>query len=213
MKTLYIVRHAESEGNMGPLQQGPITPLSEKGREQLQPIADRFKTIKIDKIISSPYVRARDTAQAIAECMAKEVVYSDLLIERVRPTIMIGMDKESEEYSEIEKAIADNFHDDTWRYSDEETFLDLKTRAGKLLAYIESLPEEDILIISHGFFMRMILAYVLFGNMVSQIEFKASCYPGSEHENTGISIFRQSKYKEDDIRWTLVTWNDTAHLL
>jgi|CXWL01.1.fsa_nt_gi broad specificity phosphatase PhoE len=211
MKTLYIVRHAESEGNAGNLQQGPVTPLSQKGREQLSIIAERFRTIPVDIIISSPQTRACDTAQAISKITGHDVEHSDLLIERKRPSVMIGMAKDSEEFIGIEKTIKNNLHNEEWRHSDEETFSDLKTRAIGLLAHIESLEEENILMISHGFFMRMVLTCVLFGNKTSIEHFEAFCYPGSEHENTGISVFRQSEY-EGELYWTLVTWNDHAHL-
>lgn len=211
MKKLYLVRHAESEGNVGTHQQGPSTPLSEKGTQQSTLIAERFKSIEIDCILSSPQKRAKTTAQTIANVVGKDIEYSDLLIERKKPTVVIGMDRSSQEFDDIEKSIYDNFHDLEWKHSDEENFLELKSRAIELLAYAESLAEENILMISHGVFMSMLTAYAIFGSELTSQEFWA-VFVGTEHKNTGITILKQSKYKDEPARWKLLTWNDHAHL-
>ncbi len=211
MKQLYLVRHAESEGNIGVVQQGPSTPLSEAGVEQTSIIAERFTHIGIDCIFSSPQTRAKSTAEAIGSAVGKDVEYSDLLIERKRPTVMIGMDRSGPEFGEIEKSILDNFHDLTWKHSDEENFLDLKARAVKLFEYVESLTEENILMVSHGVFMAMLASYAIFGKDLTSQEFRA-VFIGTEHKNTGITILKQSKFKDEPVRWKLLTWNDHAHL-
>jgi broad specificity phosphatase PhoE len=211
MKKIYLVRHAESEGNIGKVQQGPSTPLSEKGTQQTAFIAERFKTIDIDCIISSPQTRAKTTAEAISAAIGKNVEYSDLLVERKKPTAIIGIDRSSKEFNEVEDAIRDNFHTLEWRHSDEENFLDLKARAVQLLLHADSLSEDNILMVSHGVFMAMIAAYAIFGEKVTSQEFW-NVFVGTEHGNTGITILKQSKFKDEPIRWKLLTWNDHAHL-
>jgi broad specificity phosphatase PhoE len=211
MKKLYLVRHAESEGNIGTVQQGPSTPLSEKGTQQTTFIAERFKTIDIDSIISSPQTRAKTTAEAIAAVVGKNIEFSDLLIERKKPTAIIGMDRSNPKFDEIENSIRDNFHDLIWKHSDEENFLDLKARAVELLNHAELLEGENVLMVSHGVFMAMLAAYAIFGENVTSQEFRA-IFVGTEHKNTGITILKQSKFKDEPIRWKLLTWNDHSHL-
>ncbi|CAN5746887.1 histidine phosphatase family protein [soil metagenome] len=211
MKKLYLVRHAESEGNVGTHQQGPSTPLSEQGNQQTALIAARFKAITVDRIISSPQTRAKTTAEAIASIVGMEIEYSDLLIERKKPTAVIGMDRNSAEFNEIENLVYDNFHTLDWKHSDEENFLDLKARAAKLFSYVESLEEERLLLVSHGFFMAMLTAYAIFGKDLTSQEFWAIVI-GIEHSNTGITVIKQAKFKEEPVRWKLLTWNDHAHL-
>ncbi|MEO6536235.1 MAG: histidine phosphatase family protein [Candidatus Paceibacterota bacterium] len=213
MKKLYFVRHAESEGNISAVQQGPDTPLSEQGFEQAMRIAERFRDIGIDRVISSPQTRAKYTAEAISSVIKieKDIEYSELLIERKRPSVVIGMNRNSSEFAAIEDLIRDNFHTLEWKHSDEENFLDLKARAAKLLEYSESLEEENILMVSHGVFITMVTAYSIFGEALTSQEYW-TLFAGTEHSNTGITVIKQSKFKNDPIRWKLLTWNDHAHL-
>ncbi len=63
--TVYIVRHCEAEGNVQGVFQGSTDfDISEKGRKQLEKLAERFKDIKLDVVYSSPLKRAYMTAQA-----------------------------------------------------------------------------------------------------------------------------------------------------
>lgn len=65
---LYLVRHAQSEGNRGDYE-GPEgdPPLSEVGREQARRLAHRLARQRIDALYSSPMRRALETAQAVGE--------------------------------------------------------------------------------------------------------------------------------------------------
>ena len=64
MTTLYFMRHAESEANLADILASQIDfPLTQKGMADAQEIADEFKQqYKIDCIISSPLIRAKQTA-------------------------------------------------------------------------------------------------------------------------------------------------------
>ncbi len=64
---LYLVRHAQSEGNRGEYT-GPDEdpPLSEVGREQARRLAQRFARQRVDAVYSSPLRRTQETARAIA---------------------------------------------------------------------------------------------------------------------------------------------------
>ena len=72
---LYLVRHAQSEGNRGEYE-GPDDdpPLSTVGHEQAGRLARRFARQSVDAVYSSPLRRALETAQAIEECPGKRVV-------------------------------------------------------------------------------------------------------------------------------------------
>ena len=64
---LYLVRHAQSEGNRGEYA-GPDDdpPLSEVGREHARRLGQRFARQKVDAVYSSPLRRTQETARAIA---------------------------------------------------------------------------------------------------------------------------------------------------
>ena len=206
MKTIYFVRHGESEGNAGPLLASPTSPLTEKGRQQVKYIANRAKKIPFEIIISSTMTRAKETAEEIRRETEKPIEYSDLFIERRRPAEIYGKPKDDSEILKICQSVIDNFHVSDYHFSNEENFIDLKERAEKALDYLLHRPEEKILVVTHGFFMRIILARVIFGKGLTSYECE-KCIEKFHMENTGLSaIFNNEK------DWWLWIWNDHAHL-
>ncbi len=66
MTRIYLVRHAEAEGNRKRIFQGHIdADVSEMGRKQLVRLAERFSAIHLDALYSSPLRRAYKTAEAV----------------------------------------------------------------------------------------------------------------------------------------------------
>jgi len=91
---LYLVRHAIAE-NMGTdYEDDSLRPLTEKGREKMHRIAVGLNEIGVqpDLIVSSPYVRASQTAVVLAKELKykEEIVYSDSLVPMGEPGDMIG---------------------------------------------------------------------------------------------------------------------------
>lgn len=77
MKTLYIVRHCEAEG------QEADAPLTTNGLIQAEHLAQFLAEARIEHIVSSPYVRARDSIAPLAERLKIDVEIDERLIERV----------------------------------------------------------------------------------------------------------------------------------
>lgn len=211
MKKLYLVRHGESEGNAGILRQGPTSPLSKNGEKQIESVAERFKRISIDKIIASPHVRAKRTAEAINKILNGSIEFSDLLIERKTPSSLFGKHKDDPICLEADEQTYSHFHDIEWRHSDEENFADLKKRVIKLFEYLDKLEEKNILLVTHGVFMKMIAAYTIIGSDLTSQEYW-NFYIKLDTSNTGITVLKQAQYKNEKIRWNILTWNDHAHL-
>ncbi|MCL4341971.1 MAG: 2,3-diphosphoglycerate-dependent phosphoglycerate mutase [Candidatus Thermoplasmatota archaeon] len=69
MKLAILIRHGESEANVKNLisEDTEKFPLTLKGRDQAKFIADQIGVFKFDGIISSPVLRARQTAEIISE--------------------------------------------------------------------------------------------------------------------------------------------------
>jgi broad specificity phosphatase PhoE len=66
--TFYFVRHGESEGNAARIFTGQSdSPLTPRGREQAEAVAEELAKVKFDRIVSSDLSRTRDTALAIAK--------------------------------------------------------------------------------------------------------------------------------------------------
>jgi len=210
MKKIYFIRHGESEANAGNAWQGPDGPLTEKGRAQVASVADRLKTVPFTALISSPFVRARDTAEAIAAQVDKEIEFSELFVERRRPSELVGLARTDPRSLEVDAQINAHFATPGWRHSDEENFEDMTARARSALAYLAEHPHDEIVVVTHGFFMRVMLASALAGENLTP-ELCEHFLTSFRTANTGISLLM---YDEKAPRpWWLWTWNDHAHLI
>ena len=67
MTYIYLVRHCEAMGNHKRLFQGSTDcDISKIGAKQLEYLKERFKSIRLDAVYSSPLIRAQKTAEAIS---------------------------------------------------------------------------------------------------------------------------------------------------
>ncbi len=67
MTTVYLIRHAQCDGNLYRQYDGWYnTPLTPFGRQQAAALAKRFETIHLDAVYSSDQTRAMETACAVA---------------------------------------------------------------------------------------------------------------------------------------------------
>ncbi len=80
MTKIYLVRHCEALGNLSRVFQGTTDlDITDLGEKQLEKLSERFKEIKLDKIYSSPLIRAYKTALAIKGNRDIEIeIYKDL---------------------------------------------------------------------------------------------------------------------------------------
>lgn len=214
--TIYFVRHGESVNNVAKNYQGPDVELSEQGKEQAKIVAQRFKNIPVDTILASSYTRAHDTAKAIQEVVEKPLEVLDSLVERKRPSSFHNKPYNDPELEEIRQLI-DNHPDPTHHHSDEENFFDLKKRAEEVILMLEKRPEENIVVVSHGVFIKTIFLSMMLGDLFTLEIFERAWHIVSL-DNTAISIceFKRSDLSSlsDDTkkRWRIKTINDFAHL-
>jgi broad specificity phosphatase PhoE len=71
---LYLVRHAQSQGNTGEDLTTGDPPLTDVGWEQARRLGERLKTQRLSRIYASPLTRTQQTASAIAEASGLEVL-------------------------------------------------------------------------------------------------------------------------------------------
>lgn len=76
---LYIIRHGESQGNVGSNVENPE--LTQLGRKQAELLALRLRNIKFDVILSSPLKRAVQTAEPLASLRNLPITVMDNLYE------------------------------------------------------------------------------------------------------------------------------------
>ncbi|MDB5238080.1 MAG: hypothetical protein JWM46_350 [Candidatus Kaiserbacteria bacterium] len=211
-KTVYFVRHGQSEDNVAPRFQSDDSPLTETGVMQADMIASRAAEIEFDALISSPHPRTKDTAEAIARKTGKTPEYSELFIESVKPTGLAGKMYSDPEANALWLQWHKSQGDPSVRVRDGENYSDLLARADKALAYLLSRPEKGILVVTHGFFLRTMLARVILGDTLSPENFR-NIQSSVSSENTGISVVQYAGgYQNAAPKWKLWTYNDHAHL-
>ncbi len=213
----YFVRHGQSILNKKGIRQDSHGQLSDKGVEQAHVSGERLENEiklfgKMDVILCSPYDRTRETAGIINEHIKveKPIEYNDLLAERRNPSEIIGHSVDEPDVKKIVDIIDHSYHDDNFRYSDEENFSDLLERAKKCLAWLETRKEKRIVVVTHGIFLKMLIDYIEIGDKLNAKEYNRLSFlnPSS---NAGITVcqytngfFAPRKGK----RWQLIDWND-----
>ena len=76
---IVLVRHGQA-GDDQP-RYGPETPLTQLGRTQAEALAGALRDEGVTRIVSSPFARARQTAQPTAELLGLEIAEDERLIE------------------------------------------------------------------------------------------------------------------------------------
>lgn len=206
MKTIYLVRHGETQNNVEKRSGHPDDPLTEKGEKQAHLLGQRFLHIPIDTVVSSPYTRAHRTAEAIGKVKKIPIQISELFHEVVGPSIFIGKSYDDPSLLDLRKQRHDNWGNPDWRHSDEENFFDVLERAKKAQAFLEEHPSNNLAVTSHGGFMRVLAGLILLRDKYTA-ELSTVLYPALGVSNTGITVLQYEKKK-----WTLFRWNDTVHL-
>lgn len=210
-KIVYFVRHGQSKDNASPVFQSTESPLSELGISQVNKIAQRVSSLMFESLISSPLPRASQTAEIIAEKTGKKPEYSELFVERIKPSDINGKpytdDRASRKWREWEKSL----YTSSIKIGDGENYDEITKRAAQALDWLENRPEASLVVVTHGYFLRVIIAKVLLGEHLTP-ETSKSFQKIAWMENTGISAIRLSKGFEDDYMWRLWTYNDIAHL-
>lgn len=91
---LYIIRHAIAVDEATADYEDSERPLTDKGRKKMRQIAKGLRTlgVELDLILSSPYVRARETAEILADVfkMRDRILFSDNLIPLQRPELLVS---------------------------------------------------------------------------------------------------------------------------
>jgi broad specificity phosphatase PhoE len=204
-KQIYFVRHGETDANANWLIQPLEQPLNQLGFIQADKIAERSKNLTFTKLLSSDQLRTVQTATAISKANNIEIETSTLFRECTNPSHLIGLSYEDPQVKEYHQDLKDFRVDPNWRYGDEESFNDSLERAKKAIQYLESLEDSQIMVVSHGKFLRFILAYVVLGDSLTAEQFALFAHR-VRMSNTGITIINNPAGY-----WQLLSWNDHAH--
>lgn len=205
------MRHGQSEHNIAPIFQPPDSKLSNLGIQQAKYIADRVSKLSFDTLISSSFERARQTAEEIAKKTGKIPEYNDLFIERVKPSSIYNKPHSDERAGAIWREWDKSLYTSGLKIEDGENYDDLVNRADKALDFFNNRKEQSFVVVTHGFFLRMIIFRVLIGDFGNGNIFQ-NFQKASAMENTGLTVLRYQAGFEQQPRWRLWVHNDHAHL-
>lgn len=197
-----FLRHGESIGNAESRWQGQSDyALTDKGRKQASALANRWKSeaVKFDLIISSPLVRAKETAEIIASALGVKVALDPILLERD-----IG-EMEGLTVEEVRKRPQPPYvtpYDSIGGEGEGDWALFL--RAGQALHELVRRPPGSYLIVSHGGLLNQLMNAII--GIAPHVDPSGVRF---RFENTA---FARVIYFPHQHRWTIDTVNDRAHL-
>lgn len=205
---IYIIRHGVTELNNQGIRQSSEGLLSEEGIAQARALGEKLSLLPIDAIFSSPYERARQTADIISSFTKKfQVQESEYLSEVRYPSEVVGKPKQDPESIRIVEMVRSHYGQDGWHYSDEETFDQFTERAHLVLDHFSKTGFKNIVVVSHERFIRVLVGVVLLGAEFTPDIFsvvRKNLYVS----NTGITICEQ----QHEGAWRLITLNDHSHV-
>jgi broad specificity phosphatase PhoE len=173
-------------------------------------VAERLAHAPFEVLISSPFPRAHQTAQAIAGKTGHKIVLSDLFVERGKPSALAGKPYTDEAANKLYHDYIQTMYDPGGRISDAENYNDIVTRADKALAYLLARPETTLAVVTHGWFLRVIIARMLLGDQLTGAMLKRF-EELIAISNTGITVLNYQDAYEEDFTWRLWTMNDRSH--
>ncbi|PHE53611.1 histidine phosphatase family protein [Bacillus pseudomycoides] len=146
---LYVIRHGEAEGNR------PEDPLTSTGKEQANQLADfliQQGEVKVDRLISSPYIRAQQTAEIIDRRLNIDFLTDDRLRE-------LDFGNASDDV-DLKGQLRIHFQDFELKFERGESNRDVMERVSALVnELLQSSSEGMFILITHRVTMTLLLRY------------------------------------------------------
>ncbi|MCH9613839.1 MAG: 2,3-bisphosphoglycerate-dependent phosphoglycerate mutase [Chlamydiia bacterium] len=160
--TLYLVRHGETDWNEENRIQGrKDRPLTEKGKLQAKRVAEKLIHLDVDKIYTSPLIRAKETSQIISTLHTTEIYEDERLLEADHG------DLEGITRDDFKSKFQDNLISHGKLTREErlknrvapgcETIHEISERVTPCLLEIATKETGVVVVVCHGFVMRALL--------------------------------------------------------
>ena len=159
MTTIYLVRHAEAEGNLYRIAHGHYNSCitDDRGCRQIRALAERFRDVPVDAVYASDLIRTRTTAQSIYLPKGLQLHPDPAFRE-----ICMG-EWEEHCWYELLRKYPQSHHDfnhrlDRWQVPGSETAQQVLDRYLPALRRVARQHEgQTVAIFSHGAAMRIVL--------------------------------------------------------
>ena len=197
---IYIVRHGETYGNLNG-DGFAETDLTPTGRQQIAFLGKRFKDTKMNKIYTSPLIRAVKTANAIRSFhLDTPIEITSALLEKGTAPDYIGLS--NEELHALCPQATISPRSPLGEENDEIAYTRAVNFINKIKA--ENCFDDTIVVVAHGTFNSYLVLAALGFPFKENFNFS--------HLNTGVTLVQ---YLEEDgiIKTKLKYLNDTSHLV
>lgn len=195
---LLVIRHGQSEADILKVIEGRADfGLTELGQKQAEAMAKWVKEhYSINKILSSPLKRAKQTAGYISKITGIEIQFDDELMEWKNGLIAGLTPKEADEKYPVPEIKYPHT-----RIYEQESQIDFRMRAETMMSKIinENDDEQTIVIISHGGMINMLFKSFIESPINSKISISNS--------DTGIHHWRIKKDKRE-----IILCNNNEHI-
>lgn len=198
---IYLVRHAEAEGNLFRIAHGQYnSTITPRGYRQLRHLRDRFRDIRLDAVYGSDLLRAQTTASALYVPRGLPFLPEP----RLREVHLGGWEQRTWadiQRQDLEAYINFNRHPDRWHVAGAEDLLDVRARAtAAILDIAAAHPGGTVAAASHGAALRALLSGL---QGLSGEEWGESKYG----DNTAVSLL---EVEDGEIR--VVYRDDVSHI-
>ncbi|MGD6778004.1 histidine phosphatase family protein [Sutcliffiella horikoshii] len=141
-KNIYIVRHCQAQG------QPAESPLTKEGFKQAAELAVLFSNIQINRIISSPFLRAIQSVEPFSKEMNIGIELDERLAERTLSSVNLPdwMDKLKATYEDMEL-----------KFEGGESSREAMDRIVTVVEEALESDDENIIIVTHGNIMSLLL--------------------------------------------------------
>jgi 2,3-bisphosphoglycerate-dependent phosphoglycerate mutase len=173
MEKLYIIRHCKATG------QAPEAELTTDGHAQAQELADFLGDKEIETIICSPYLRAIQSIQPLAQRINLDITIDNRLVERVlsNENLTDWMDHLRISFTDLDRCLPGG-----------ESSREAMKRIVSAIDELHSVDFKNIAVVTHGNLMSLLLRYFdnQFGFKQWQSLSNPDVYCLSEYDKTPI---------------------------
>ena len=141
-KNIYLIRHCEAKG------QSAESSLTAKGFEQAEQLSDFFADRKIDRILSSPYLRAVQSIEPLSKRVQIKTEIDERLSERILST---------NDLPDWFEKLKETFTNPELRFEGGESSQEAVKRILAVVEYVCKSKAKNIIIVSHGNIISLLL--------------------------------------------------------
>lgn len=220
MTKIYLIRHAEAEGNYYRRVHGQYdSKLTQRGYKQIDSLAERFRDEHIDALYASDLFRTMETAKAITRFHPELTIVPNPRLREVSMGEWEDLPWGNVAHDDLKQMLMFSGDPDNWHVEGSESFKHLKERITSIIKELAAKHDgQTIAVVSHGMAIRTLISEIKNipseriheiqhgdNTCVAQIasengELSVSFYNDTSHLTEGLSTFaNQTWWKKKNI--------------